>query len=325
MRLATSLLVTAGLVASLAACSAPDSDTEDTVVASCDATPSGAASDSVEVTGDLGAEPTVTFDIPLEADQTQRSVVIEGKGATATTGDTVDVQFTIYSGTTSAAISGTDYTEASQGSLPIDPTTGIPGIVQTLDCSQAGSRIVGVIPPADAFGDQGNEQLGVQPGETIVVVLDIIAIQPPATPPLDRVDGEDQPATPGFPAVVLAEDGRPTVTIPADPPPAELLIALLKKGDGAEVASGDDVVVQYQGINWNTGVIFDESWARGAPATFNTNAVIPGFTAALVGQTVGSQVIVIIPPESGYGAAGSPPDIGGTDTIVFVIDILGIA
>jgi peptidylprolyl isomerase len=123
---------------------------------------------------------------------------------------------------------------------------------------------------------------------------------------------------------VLDADGRPTVTIPDAAPPVELQIALLKKGDGAVVAAGDDVVVHYVGVNWNTKVIFDESWARGTPATFNTNGVIAGFTAALVGQAVGSQVIVIIPPDQGYGAAGSPPDIGGTDTLVFVIDILGL-
>ncbi|TAL40726.1 MAG: hypothetical protein EPN91_12560, partial [Salinibacterium sp.] len=65
--------------------------------------------------------------------------------------------------------------------------------------------------------------------------------------------------------------------------------------------------------------------AKGQPATFNSSGVIKGFTAALVGHKVGSQVIVIIPPDKGYGSAGSPPDIGGKDTLVFVVDILGIA
>ena len=99
---------------------------------------------------------------------------------------------------------------------------------------------------------------------------------------------------------------------------------MLKKGDGEEVPEGANVVVHYTGINWNTGVIFDSSWDRGSPTTFNTRQVIGGFTAALEGQTVGSQVLVVIPPDQGYGAAGSPPDIGGTDTIVFVVDILGL-
>jgi peptidylprolyl isomerase len=184
---------------------------------------------------------------------------------------------------------------------------------------------VGVIPPADSFGDAGSTQLGVAAGEDIVFVVDVVSIEPPATPPLPKADGADQPAPEGFPAVELDGDGRPTITIPDTAPPTELQIAVLKQGEGAEVQPGEDVVVHYVGVNWNTKKIFDESWARGAPATFNTGGVIAGFTAALEGQKVGSQVIVVIPPDQGYGEAGSPPDIGGTDTLVFVVDILGIA
>jgi peptidylprolyl isomerase len=213
--------------------------------------------------------------------------------------------------------------------FPLDGNL-LPGFVKTLQCSTVGSRVVGVIPPADAFGDAGSSDLGIEPGQDVVFVADIISIdaaQPsgePVDPPLPKADGVDQPATPGFPAVVLADDGRPTVTIPEEAPPAELKIAVLKKGDGAEVPAASDVIVHYQGINWNTKEIFDESWARGEPSPFNTAQVIAGFTKAIEGQTIGSQVIVIIPPAEGYGAAGRPPSIGGTDTLVFVVDILGL-
>ncbi|HOW01852.1 MAG TPA: FKBP-type peptidyl-prolyl cis-trans isomerase, partial [Rhodoglobus sp.] len=208
--------------------------------------------------------------------------------------------------------------------FPVDDTQFLVGIVKTLECSTVGSRVVGVIPAADSFGEAGSDQLGVAPGDDIVFVVDVVSISAPKIPALPKADGADQPATPGFPTVVLDDTGRPTVTIPDEAPPTELKLAVLKKGTGAVVADGDDVTVHYVGVNWNTKVIFDESWARGEPATFNTGQVIAGFTAALVGQTVGSQVIVIIPPDQGYGSAGSPPDIGGTDTLVFVIDILGI-
>jgi peptidylprolyl isomerase len=83
------------------------------------------------------------------------------------------------------------------------------------------------------------------------------------------------------------------------------------------------VTVQYQGINWTSGEIFDESWGGGA-ANFTTDGVIEGFGAAMVGQTVGSRVVVIIPPDQGYGPSGGNPNAGisDTDTLVFVIDIL---
>lgn len=305
---------------SLAACSTPT----DTASADCVATPSGSVSDAVKVSGDFGTKPTVTIDSPTNATKTERTVVIKGDGATAVSGDTVDVQFTLFNGTTGEELTSTEYGETPTTAFPVDDTQFLVGIVKTMECSTVGSRVVGVIPPDDSFGGAGSSDLGVGEDEDIVFVVDIVGIEEPAEPALPRADGEDQPATEGFPTVVLDEDGRPTITIPDTAPPTELKMALLKKGDGPTVEAGDDVTVHYVGENWNTKVIFDESWARGEPATFNTSGVIAGFQAALVGQTVGSQVIVIIPPAEGYGEAGSPPDIGGTDTIVFVVDILGI-
>jgi peptidylprolyl isomerase len=94
-------------------------------------------------------------------------------------------------------------------------------------------------------------------------------------------------------------------------------------GDGAVVKAGDNVTVQYQGVNWTGGKVFDESWGRG-PTSFTTDGVIAGFGAAMVGQTVGSRVVVIIPPDQGYGPQGgnSGAGIAKDDTLVFVIDIL---
>jgi len=324
MRTATTLLVTLGLVASLAACSTPPAAVDDAVADGC--TASGPSSDAVKVTGDLGEAPDVAFTAGLTAEATERTVVIEGDGDTVATGDTVKVQYSIINGTTGEAVASTDYTDATLTAFPVDDEQFLPGIVRTLACSTVGSRVVGVIPPVDAFGAEGSTQLGIGADESMVFVADIVSINPPVVPPLPKADGVDQPVVDGFPTVVLADDGRPTVTIPSTAPPADYMLSVLKLGDGATVAGGDDVVVHYEGINWNTGVIFDESWARGTPSTFNTNAVIAGFTQALVGQKVGSQVIVIIPPDLGYGPdGGREPDISATDTLVFVIDILGIA
>jgi len=84
--------------------------------------------------------------------------------------------------------------------------------------------------------------------------------------------------------------------------------------------------VQYQGTNWRTGEVFDESWGRGTPTPFSTDQVVSGFATAMIGQEVGSQVLVVIPPAEGYGTAGQPSaGIEPTDTLVFVIDILAVA
>ena len=313
-----SIIIVAGLIASLAACAPANPQ-----LANCEASPSGAASNAVKVSGEFGAKPTIelgTFSTPAA---TERTVVIPSDGEAAQAGANVEVDYTLFNGTTGDELDSTTY-DGNPLTFTLDETVII-GIVETIQCAQAGSRVVGVIPPAAAFGEAGSEQLGIGPADDLIFVVDVVAIAEPADPPLARADGADQPATEGFPTVILDADGRPTITIPDAAPPADLKIAVLKQGSGATVEPGADVTVHYLGINWNTGVIFDESWARGEPATFNTAGVIAGFTAALEGQQVGSQVIVIIPPDQGYGEAGSGPDIGGTDTLVFVIDILGIA
>jgi peptidylprolyl isomerase len=309
----------ASLAASLTACTASSS------AVACDATPSGSVSDAVKVSTDFGKKPTVTIKYPTAAPATQRTVVVKGTGATAVTGETVDVDFTLYDGATGAELTGTQYTQGSATAFPIDESQFLVGMVKTMNCSQVGSRVVGVIPAADSFGEAGSTQLGVKPGEDLVFVVDIVAIAPPVIPPLPKASGTPVAPTDGFPTVALAADGTPTVTIPDTAPPTDLKIAVLQKGSGAVVKDGANVVVHYVGVNWNTKKVFDSSWGRGAPATFGTGQVIQGFSAAIVGQTVGSQVIVIIPPAQGYGEAGSPPDIGPTDTLVFVVDILGIA
>ncbi len=315
MRTATPLLLSASLVLALAACSPGG-----TASADCTPVASGDVSSKVTATGDFGSKPEVTVPFPTSVDATQRSVLIEGDGDVAVAGDIVRVDYTLLNGTTGEELTSTEYSGTSGEKLTLDEASILPGIIETLECSPVGSRVVGVIP--DAFGEDGGGV--VEAGTDIVFVADVVEIVPPPEPALPRADGEDQAPEPGFPTVELDADGRPTITLPDTAPPTDLEIALLKKGSGAVVQDGDDVTVHYVGLNWNTGEIFDESWARGAPATFNTGGVIEGFTAALVGQTVGSQVIAIIPPEFGYGPDGNPPSIGGTDTLVFVVDILGI-
>ena len=326
MRTAITLLIVAGLAGSLTACSTAETpDSAETTVA-CDPTASGALSDGVTVAGDFGTKPTVTIASPISAEATERTVAIEGDGDQAVQGDLVDVEFTLYSGKTGEELSATEYAEAPT-EFEIDETKFLAGIAKTLDCSTVGSRVVGVIPPADSWGTEGSADLGVAAEDTIVFVADVLEIAPEAAEPLAKANGEDQEPIDGFPTVVLAEDGTPTVTIPADAPPKELGIEVLKKGDGAVVADGATVTVHYTGVNWTTGETFDSSWARGEPAAFATTGVIQGFGEGLVGQTVGSQVVIVIPPDLGYGPSGGSPDAGiaEDDTIVFVVDILATA
>jgi peptidylprolyl isomerase len=123
-----------------------------------------------------------------------------------------------------------------------------------------------------------------------------------------------------------AEKTKPKVTVPKGSPPKELEIKEIEEGSGPEAKSGDEVTVQYVGVNYKTGKEFDASWDRGEPFTFQLGAgmVIPGWDKGVEGMKVGGRRELIIPPELAYGQEGSPPAIPPEETLIFVIDLLEV-
>lgn len=304
------------LALGLTACSGANGSAGTSSAKGCPAAPSGSVSESVKVSGASTKEPTVTVPKKLAVKKTERTVVSGGKGATVKVGASISWSYALYNGTSGKKIGAVGY--GSQGPQTFTVSTqAIPGLAKALSCTTVGSRLVAVIPPAEAFGSSGQSQLGIGKNDDLVVIADVRGISP------TKADGAPQKAPAGFPTVQLAKSGKPTVTITDQTAPATTQVGLLKKGSGKTVADGDSVTVQYQGLNLRTKKVFDQSWGRG-PTQFPTSGVIPGFTKALVGQKVGSQVIAVIPPAEGYGAKGQPSaGIQAGDTLVFVIDILG--
>jgi peptidylprolyl isomerase len=134
----------------------------------------------------------------------------------------------------------------------------------------------------------------------------------------------------GLPTVTAKAASAPTVKIPSSAPPSALVVKTLIKGSGPPVAKGQEVVTQYIGLNWRTKSVFDSSWTRGAPFGFQIGAspaqIIMGWDKGLIGVPVGSRVMLVIPPKDGYGSSGqAQAGIKGTDTLVFVVDVLDAA
>jgi FKBP-type peptidyl-prolyl cis-trans isomerase len=131
-------------------------------------------------------------------------------------------------------------------------------------------------------------------------------------------------ATGDLPKVTGDAKSKPVIEMPKSAAPAKLVVKILTPGTGADVKSGQQIKVQYVGQIWATGDQFDASWDRGQPIEFGigTGKVIQGWDEGLVGQKIGSRVLLVIPPDKGYGAGGRPPKIKGTDTMVFVVDIV---
>jgi peptidylprolyl isomerase len=119
----------------------------------------------------------------------------------------------------------------------------------------------------------------------------------------------------------LAE--RPVIASSSEPPPTQLETEDIVVGSGPAAETGDTVSVQYVGTVYDTGTEFDASWDRGEAFDFTLGGgeVIEGWDEGIVGMKVGGRRKLVIPPDLGYGAQGSPPTIPGDATLVFVVDL----
>jgi peptidylprolyl isomerase len=174
-------------------------------------------------------------------------------------------------------------------------------IYRALSGHTVGSRILQLVPAREA-----------QTTAT-VAVFDILPT---------RAVGDAVAPAEGLPQVELAGNGAPSITIPDSPPPTDLVVQPLIRGLGEQVAPGQVVTVQYTGVTWSDGEVFDSSWASGrlpVPFPIGVGSVIEGWDSGLVEQTVGSQVLLIVPPYLGWG--GTESELAD-ETLVFVVDIL---
>jgi FKBP-type peptidyl-prolyl cis-trans isomerase len=275
---------------------------------------------SVTVTGAYGKAPTVTIPKVTGTGALLTKTLIQGSGAKLATGEGLIGNYVAYdwSGKTSTLLGSYQQGLFVTGQL-------LSGLETALVGQQLGSRVLAVIPPKDAWGPAGNSQAGIKGTDTLVFVIDMDSTFATASVP-GKQTSDGGGALPTVTPPAANSTAGPTIKIPAKvTPPKKLVVKALIKGTGAVVAKGDDIAVQYTGVIWRTGKVFDSSWARNAAYSIviGEGQVIPGWDTGLVGQTVGSRVLLVIPPADAYKSAGNPTaGIKGTDDLVFVVDIL---
>lgn len=305
------------LVGTLTSC------TPEEVPSATDCTASGAASDSIRVEGDFGTKLTLTSELPDSVDTTERTVVETGlKGNT----DPINLEDSTFTSLT--VFDGTDGSVAEFTQTALDGNGGYAEWVkETLNCASGGDRVVIVAPKQDVLGEANADA-----GENLIIVSDLYV------PELEQAEGTELELPAGLPEVSIADNGEPTITVPDDvTTPTSLTVHTMVEGEGTVIEPGDMVFVHYRGVILRTGEEFDSSWSRGEYANFNaatqeeaaevgaTLPVIAGFRDALVGQTVGSRVMSLVPAEDG-GYGGERLEQMGhqkDDVMVFVLDILG--
>ncbi len=116
---------------------------------------------------------------------------------------------------------------------------------------------------------------------------------------------------------------KPEIPKPSGRPPTKLVVRDIVKGSGRAAKLDGSVTVHYVGVSYSTGQEFDASWNGGEPVKFTLSQgqLIDGWIEGIPGMKVGGRRMLTIPPELGYGPAGSPPAIGPNETLVFVIDL----
>ena len=314
MRKTTALIAALALLGSLTACAGADT------VAGCAPTLApGAASSLVTATGVFGTAPKVKFPTPLFAKTSQVSQLIAGKGAAIGDGQPVVLDVTIINATTGTTLQKTDYS-TNGGSLITTGKSTFPAVSEALKCAQVGSRIAIVGSAKDSHNGTADAANNIGKDDSFIYVVDVRRAF------LAKANGENEIPQNGLPAVVTTADGTPGISVPNATPPASAEVALLKQGSGAAVKSGQYIVVKYTAIAWADKAVFDSTWSthQASVIQVGSETVSAGLSKALIGKTVGSQVLAVVPPRDDVVSNGSGKAPQGA-TSIYVVDILGIA
>nr|WP_246475977.1 FKBP-type peptidyl-prolyl cis-trans isomerase [Brevibacterium renqingii] len=269
--------------------------------------------DDVTVDGKIGKKPEVSFDAPLVIDETEKKVLKEGKGDKISEGEQVTAQMTLVSGTSGEVVESS-YDSDSPAGFPMDKAQISGDLYDALIDVKVGSRVM--------MSLNGSAQQG-EASQTLVYVIDVEK----TTKPLKRAEGEKTDQSDSPVTVKWADDGAPSISKPEGKKPEELETYTTIEGEGPEVKKGQSVAVKYSGWLWDdTSKTFDSNWKEGgqpfAVDPVGEAQVIDGWNEGLIGHKVGSQIVLIVPPDKGYGKQGSEPSIPGDATLIFVIDIL---
>jgi FKBP-type peptidyl-prolyl cis-trans isomerase len=278
---------------------------------------------SVKVKGAFGKAPAVSVPKAKPAPKKEVKELIHGTGATVGKSDFVVAHLVGY---TWASNGGKEllntYRKGQPAAGSASQLTGLAALDKEIAGRKAGTRLKLTLP----YGDVGAEvaqSLKLTKTQDLVMTVDLISTFGKTA----TARGTAQKPDPKLPAVTPGAPGAaPTVKIPSGAAPSKLQVSTLIQGTGPVVKKGQTLVAQYDGVLWRTGKVFDSSYQHGAPAGFpiGVKQVIPAWDTALVGKNAGSRVLMVVPPKDGYGAQGSPDGtIKGTDTLVFVVDILG--
>jgi peptidylprolyl isomerase len=323
------IAVPTGLVA-LAGCGDDDSGSSG---ASDSASPSPSGSASVPapkiVDGPLpaitagakfGEKPTVAKGSGDPSKDLAVKTVIAGSGTTVAENDYIQANYLGQIWDT-AKVFDNSYDRKTPLLIQLASGSIIDGWRYGLTGKKTGSRVQLAVPPTWGYGKEGYAQGGIKGTDTLVFVVDLVESFNAKSSAKGTDVAQDNV---DLPKVGTNTDGKaPSVEVPKSAAPKKLVANYVIEGDGDEVAAENTVLVQYKGVLWDTGKEFDSTYGRKALTSFSLQQVVKGWSQGLTGKKVGSRVLIVVPPDLGYG--DSPPagsEIKKDSTLVFTVDIL---
>lgn len=304
---------TAAMCISLAACGGDDSGDSSNSPSASQTLPK---LEGVTVKGTPGKKLEVSFKSPLTVENSSVAILQEGDGEPLKNGDRVCVQYSQYSTKTGEELGSTWTNDIPDCSLTFNESN-LPGSADSATLDQIMNYALRNQKLNTTIGIGSND--GNTDGQSYLFVMTPVS----QSKDLEKAEGKkvaDIPAD--LPKVTTAADGKPSIDMNGYKGSDKLVAQTLIEGDGPEIT--DDTyaaVVKYTGWLLD-GKQFDSSWDRNDTFTATLNGgVIQGWTEGLRGKKVGSQVLLVVPPDLGYGDK-EQGEIPANSTLVFVVDIL---
>lgn len=271
--------------------------------------------EGVTASGKLGEKPEVSFKAPLSAENNAAAVLQEGDGDDLVNGNRICMQLTQYGLTSGEEVATTWTDDVPDCSLILDEDN-LPG--------DASSATLGQIANQMLSGKKINTTFAVTINDGNDEDQSYMLVATATSQSKDYEVAQGKTVTPpsDLPKVTIGDDGKPSIDMNGYKGSDELVSQTLIEGEGPEVTdSAYGVVVNYSGWLLD-GTQFDSSWERGQTYDAVLQNMIQGWQEGLVGHTVGSRVLLVIPPDLGYGDEDNG-EIPANSTLVFVVDILG--
>ena len=270
---------------------------------------SGDTMQGVSASGKLGSKPDISFKTPFKVENQTHQVIQEGNGEVIRDGDRVCTRSLALDAKTGKVINSTWDKSSPECSIVISKKS-IPAYYDTFKGLKVNSTVAVGIDESGSGSSQATD--------SYIMALTFVS----RSKDLTRAQGQKVTDLPNdLPKISLDDKGKPSLDLNGYKPEAGLVVQPLIKGKGAKVGQHQSVSANYTGWLASDGKQFDSSWDRGQASDFSLDQVVKGWQQGLAGQTVGSQVLLVIPPDLGYGSQ-KQQSIPANSTLIFVVDIL---